>query len=129
MIVGSLGPVIFRVDYDQLLTFQNLTRKRSIKHAKHDVLEGLPRLQHTGRDLDTVTLTVVLERMRAGDATPDAAITALLVLSAAGEQVPLVLGANYFSMWFLDSLNISHKVFHQGQTWRATVDLSLIEYN
>ena len=129
MIVGSLGPVIFQVDHQHINTFKDLSRKRTVKNAKHDVLEGLPRLQHTGRDLDAITLTVVLERMRNYDHNPDTNIAALLALAAAGEEVPLVLGANYFSLWFLETVDVSHKMYHRGLTWRATVNLSLVEYN
>ncbi|MDR2946279.1 MAG: phage tail protein [Candidatus Adiutrix sp.] len=129
MIAGALGPLIFLVSHEQIRTFKDLVRERTIKYAKHDVLEGRPRIQHTGRDLDTVTLTVVLERMFAFDPAPDIAINALLLVAELAAEQPLVLGANYFSLWFLEKASVKHIMYHQGMTWRATVDLSLIEYN
>lgn len=129
MIAGALGEVVFLVSYEQIRTFKDLSRKRTVKHAKHDVLEGRPRVQHTGRDLDSLSLTVVLERMFPHDPAPDLGIAALLAMAERGDEQPLVLGANYLSLWFLENLTVNHKMYHQGLTWRATVDLNLMEYN
>ena len=110
MVAGSLGSVTFRVGYDQIRTFRDLSRKRAAKHAKHDVLEGRPRLQHTGRDLDALTLTVVLERMSAYDTSPDQGIDDLLEIVETGDEVPLVLGDKYFAKWFLENLTVNHQI-------------------
>ena len=129
MFAGSLGPVIFRVSHSQIRTFKNLTRKRAAKSARHDVIEGLPRLQHTGRDLDEITLTVVLERMHSFDSTPDACIRALLAMADAGDEVPLLLGLRYSGLWYVRDVSPSHTVIHRGATWRAEVALTLVEYD
>ncbi|MDR2891590.1 MAG: phage tail protein [Deltaproteobacteria bacterium] len=129
MFIGSLGPVIFKVSHEQIRTFRDLSRRRSAKSAKHDVLNGLPRLQHTGRDLDEISLTVVLERMSGHDYSPDASITALLEIIETGNEVPLMLGLNYAGLWFVQSVNPTHKIVQNGSTWRAEVAVSLIEYD
>lgn len=129
MFIGSLGSVTFRVSRNQIRTFKNLARKRTAKSAKHDVLEGLPRLQHTGRDLDELTLTVVLERMSNYDATPDTAITALLQMIDSGDEVPLMFGLRYHGLWFVQDVAPSHTIIQRGVTWRAEVAVTLVEYD
>lgn len=129
MFIGSLGTVMFRVSRNQIRTFKNLARKRTAKSAKHDVLEGLPRLQHTGRDLDEITLTVVLERMSNYDFTPDTAIAALLRMVDVGDEVPLMLGFRYHGLWFVQDVSPSHTIIQRGVTWRAEVAVTLVEYD
>lgn len=129
MFIGSLGPVIFRVSRTQIRTFKGLARKRAAKSAKHDVLEGLPRLQHTGRDLDELTFSVVLERMHNYDFSPDISIAALLSMIEAGDEVPLMLGFRYQGLWFVRDVSPSHTIIHRGVTWRAEVAVTLVEYD
>lgn len=129
MLIGSFGNIVFAVHEFRMRTFNDLKRKRTIKHAKHDVLEGKPRLQHTGRDLDAVSFSVVLMSMFPGDLSPDDAITQLLDMAEAGDEQPLVFGIDYWGLWFLESVNVAHKNIHMGITTSATVDLSLTEYN
>ncbi|MDL2279063.1 phage tail protein [Desulfovibrio sp. OttesenSCG-928-G11] len=129
MHIGSIGDITFTVSRQALFTFRDLSRARTVKSAKHDVLQGLPRLQHTGRDLDAVSLTVVLEAMYQGDLTPDEKIKALLDLAERGDEQALVFGTDYWGLWFLGEVKVSHRIFHEGRTMRGTVELSLTEYN
>jgi phage protein U len=129
MIPGSLGPVIFSVNNDDLFTFKGLERTRSAVFAAHQVMGGKPRLQHTGSELDAVRFTILLERFENAPQSVDARIRALLDLTDAGEQLPLVFGKNYWGLWVIERAQVHHKIFHGGLTLRGSMDLDLKEYN
>ena len=60
MYQGVLGKFPFSVTEIEICTFRDLTRNREYSYAEHKVVSGLPKLQHTGRNLDTVELTEFL---------------------------------------------------------------------
>ena len=60
MMQGCIGAIEFSVSPLEVFTWRNMERKRGVRFGEHAVLEGVPRLQRTGRELDTVTLAVVL---------------------------------------------------------------------
>lgn len=126
---GVFGVFPFTVTDEVVATFRNLQRSREIVFAEHKVVSGLPRLQHTGRELDTVTLQVIIHPIIADGLSVDARLLALRALSLKGQELPLVLGFSYFGMYVLKSVNVAHKHIHAGSTWSATADLTLKEYN
>lgn len=129
MHIGSIGPVVFHVSNEELFTFRGLERSRSISFPAHQVMGGRPRLQHTGRELDTLSLSILLVHQAEALQTPDARIRLLLKLMNRGEQLALVFGVNYWGLWVINSARVSHREFHGGLTLRGSVDLNLTEYN
>lgn len=129
MIVGAIGPVLFSVTRQQVFTFTGLAQKRRARFAEHQVIEGLSRLQHLGRELDTLSLNVILASAEPTIVLLDAAVFALLHLAETGDEYPLVFGVRYWGKWVVTDADVSFREFHMGQTWRAGVALSLKEYN
>lgn len=129
MLIGAVGPVLFTVTRDEVFTFTNLALKRSIRFAEHKTLDGLSRLQHTGRELDAVSLNVIIASASPTVIALDAAVIALLALAGTGDEYPLVFGIRYWGKWVIESADVSFKEFHMGKTWRAGIALSLKEYN
>ena len=126
---GVLGVFPFSVTDEVVATFRDLKRSREIVYAEHKVVEGLPRLQHTGRELDTVTLQIIIHPIIAGGLSVDARLLALRALALTGQEMPLVLGFSYFGLYVITSVGEARKHIHNGSTWSATVDVQLKEYN
>ena len=76
-----------------------------------------------------MTLQVIIHPIIAEGLSVDMRILALRLLAITGQELPLVLGMSYFGMYVLKSVNVNHTHFHNGATWSATVDLTLLEYN
>lgn len=117
------------VTEDMANTFRELKRSRSIVYAEHKVVSGLPKLEHTGRELDTMSLQILLHPMIADALSVDARILALRTLALTGIQIPVVIGFGWYGMNVIKSVEVAHKIMHNGSTWSATVDLTLQEYN
>ena len=60
MYQGVLGTFFFTVTDMEVATFRDLKQQREIQFAEHKCVSGLPKVQHTGRNLDTLSLTVQL---------------------------------------------------------------------
>ena len=58
MYQGLLGTFPFTVTELEVSTFRDLKFSREQVYAEHRVLAGIPCLQHMGRNLDPVSLTV-----------------------------------------------------------------------
>lgn len=129
MLIGAIGPILFHVTREQVFTFKDLALSRSIRFAEHKTLEGLAKLQHTGRELDSLSLNVVLASPSPSVVMMDALIASLLLLAGSGEEYPLVFGIRYWGMWVIESAVVNYKEFHGGKTWNAEVALTLKEYN
>ena len=68
-------------------TFRDLKRSRNIVYAEHKVVSGLPKIEHTGRELDTVTLQIIVHPIIAGNLSVDARILALRLLAQTGQEL------------------------------------------
>ena len=84
---------------------------------------------YTGRNLDTLSLTVQLFPLTPLALTVDMRIDALRELAVLGEEVPLVLGLTYYGLYVLKSVEVQHRIFHNGVTMSAEIALNLTEYN
>ena len=120
MYQGVLGTFFFTVTDAEVATFRDL---------KHKCVSGLPKVQHTGRNLDTLSLTVQLFPLTPLALTVDMRIDALRELAVLGEEVPLVLGLTYYGLYVLKSVEVQHRIFHNGVTMSAEIALNLTEYN
>ena len=126
MYQGVLGTFFFTVTDMEVATFRDLKQQREIQFAEHKCVSGLPKVQHTGRNLDGLSLTVQLFPLAL---TVDMRIDALRELAVLGEEVPLVLGLTYYGLYILRSVEVQHRIFHNGVTMSAEIALSLQEYN
>ena len=129
MYQGVLGTFFFTVTDAEMVTFRDLKQQREIQFAEHKCVSGLPKVQHTGRNLDTLSLTVQLFPLTPLALTVDMRIDALRELAVLGEEVPLVLGLTYYGLYVLKSVEVQHRIFHNGVTMSAEIALNLTEYN
>lgn len=116
MYQGVLGTFFFTVTDAEVATFRDLKQQREIQFAEHKCVSGLPKVQHTGRNLDTLSLTIQLFPLTPLALTVDMRIDALRELAVLGEEVPLVLGLTYYGLYVLKSVEVQHRIFHNGVT-------------
>ena len=125
---GLYGVFPFTVSDSEVCTFRDLKRSRELAYVEHKALDGLSRLQHTGRNLDTVSLTIQIVPLDI-ISTVELRLRALEALSLLGTQLPLVIGLKYYGMFVMKSYEILRKQIHYGVCLAAEVSLNLQEYN
>ncbi len=125
---GLYGLFPFTVSDSEVCTFRDLKRSRELVYAEHKALDGLSRLQHTGRNLDTVSLTNQIVPIGILS-TVKFKHRALDALSLLATELPLVIGIKYYGMFCLKSYEILRKTIHYGVCLCAEVTLNLLEYN
>ncbi|MBD5640942.1 MAG: hypothetical protein HDQ91_00795 [Desulfovibrio sp.] len=125
---GLYGVFPFTVSDSEVCTFRDLKRSRELVYAEHKALDGLSRLQHTGRNLDTVSFNVQIVPLGV-TSTVELRLRALETLSLLGTELPLVIGLKYYGMFCLKSCEILRKTIHYGVCLAADVSLNLQEYN
>ena len=128
MYQGLLGTFPFTVLEQEVCTFRDLKFSREQVYAEHRVLAGIPCLQHMGRNLDPVSLTVQIVPL-----TPVSTVGLRLRLlesvAASGDEMALVIGLKYYGLYVLKSYEITHRQLHYGVTLSAEVQLALQEYS
>lgn len=126
MYQGLLGTFPFTVTELEVSTFRDLKISREQVYAEHRVLAGIPCLQHMGRNLDPVSLTVQIVPL-----TPVSTVGLRLLesVAASGDEMALVIGLKYYGLYVLKSYEITHRQLHYGVTLSAEVQLALQEYN
>ncbi len=125
---GLYGVFPFTVSDSEVCTFRDLKRSRELVYAEHKALDGLSRLQHTGRNLDVVSFNVLIVPLGT-TFTVEMRLRALEALSLLGTELPLVIGLKYYGMFCLKSYEILRKTIHYGVCMAAEVTLNLQEYN
>lgn len=125
---GLYGVFPFTVSESEVCTFRDLKESRELVYAEHKALDGLSRLQHTGRNLDTVSLNILVAPA-AGPANVETRLLALKALTLLARELPLVIGLKYYGMYVLKSLEITRRKIHFGCCLAADVTLNLQEYN
>ncbi len=125
---GLFGVFPFTVSDSEVCTFRDLKKSRELAYVEHKTLDGLGRLQHTGRNLDTVSFTVQIVSLGA-TSTVDARLLALEALSLLDTELPLVIGLKYYGMFVLKSYEILRKTVHYGVCLAAAVSINFHEYN
>lgn len=128
MYQGLLGVFPFTVSESEVCTFRDLKQSRELNYVEHKTLDGLSRLQHTGRSLDPVSFSVIIVPLK-GFSTVELRLAALNALARSGCELPLVIGLKYHGLYVLKSYEISRRQVHFGVCLSAEVSLSLMEYN
>ncbi len=128
MYQGLYGVFPFLVSESDVCTFRDLKQSRELQYVEHKTLDGLGRLQHTGRSLDPVSFSVIVAPLN-GVYTVEARFRALDLITRAGLELPLVIGLKYHGLYVLKSYEITRKQIHFGVCMFAEVAFSLLEYN
>ena len=94
MYQGLFGAIPFYVAEADICTFRDFKQSREMQFVEHKTLDGLGRLQHTGRSLDPISFNVIVVPMNQVY-TVELRLRALDALSRLGQEMPLVIGLKY----------------------------------
>lgn len=119
---AQLGNIVFQ----GLKGFDSFKQKRETNLVQHAVIDGKPKLQRIGTNLDEVTLSIQFHAAFCDPATEYASLDSA---REAGEIMPLLLGSGEFAGNFViqsitkDIEDLDHKGFLKN----VVVEVSLIE--
>ena len=133
--IGAIGSrslrdvIMFEVSSERVLTFKNLSRKTSVRYAKHDTLLRKPLSQYVGPDLDSLSLKITLDAQ--WGVNPREEYNKLMRIQREGHLVIFLLGFTVLGSfrWRIDSLGIMKGLItNMGVVMKAEVDISFEEY-
>lgn len=115
------------VRFEPLNGFTALESEHTAAFAKHDVLQGRPRLQASGNGLSTVRFSLKLHWLLGN---PDTAYRALLEAKEGQQAQALVYGSGRFEGWFVIERITERTLIQdaQGRTAAREVDVELTEF-
>lgn len=119
---GTFGEIVFT----GLLSPRDFSTSLRAAYARHELIDGKPRLQRTGTDLEEISITFLFH---ASFCNPQAQLNALERMLRAGEIAPLTFGDGaYYGRFVLEeySTNITQQQAN-GAIIAAEVSASLVE--
>lgn len=126
--IGNWGSYLkFSTSSKKALTFRDLTRKGSCRTSKHNVIDGKPKVEKLGKELDRITMTIELNASLG--VKPRKAEESLW--KKIGAVAPLVIGGKKIcSRAMLVSLSDSYNIIlKRGEVYSITIDATFEEYN
>ena len=122
--IGSFGNIVFETSTERIRTFDGFSRTGAARFAEHAVIDGKPRLQHTGTDLDEISFSV---RLDAGlGLNPAEELEKVREILAAGDEQKLILNGKVLGDFVLTSIEEAWtRVDNQGRLITASLNLSL----
>ena len=120
---AQLGNIVFK----GLKGFQGLQSTRETNFAQHAVIEGKPKLQRIGTNLEELTIGI---QFHASFCTPETEISALDSARQDAEVLPFVNGAGEFLGTFVikSIRKTMEELGTDGSIKMCTVDLDLMEF-
>lgn len=115
------------VRFELLQGFERLEAQHEARFAKHDVLQGRPRLQAMGNELTELRIGIKLHWLLGN---PDTAYKGLLAALEAQQAVSLVFGSGRFAGWFVIERLAERTLIQdgQGRTAARELDVELTEF-
>ena len=126
--IGNWGSYVkFSTSEDKVLTFNNLKRDGAYRTTKHNPIGGKPKLEGQGKDLEGVTLAIVL----CADLGVRPRKQEEKIRKKLGKIAPLVVGGKkIMSKAMLTRLSSTYDiVLERGEVYKMTVDATFTEYN
>jgi len=123
------GRIKFQTSDKKILTFNNFKRKITAKTSKHEMINGRPKLEFHGADLQTFTFTVEVNALLG--VKPKTVEKKLLGAIRTGTVAPLVIGGRLIcSRAMLTSMSAAYnEVLKKGEVLSMSLDLTMTEYN
>ena len=127
--IGNWGSYVkFMVSEDTILTFKDMARKGAVRTAKHNLLNGKPKLEFIGPDLQTVTFKMELSALTG--VKPRKQEERLYRKMNSGAVVPLVVGGKkILSRAMITSISSAYDIAMQrGEILSMTLTVTMTEY-
>ena len=129
MAIGSLGDVVFEVNDDRKLTFDDMTYKVGARTSVHNRINGRPIIEFQGPQNEEISLTIKLSAFLG--INPRKSMYKLNDMSRKGVPARLVIGKTHFgkNKWLITGISNSIKhVSNRGQLLSITTKITLKEY-
>lgn len=127
--IGNWGTYLkFKVDDDQVLTFQDFRLDATIRISKHNMVDSKPKLEINGPDLDTVSMKIKVS-VFAG-AKPRTVERKIRSYMRRGVVAPLVIGGRVIiSRAIMTKISESYDtVMRKGELAEMTVTVTFSDY-
>lgn len=128
--IGNWGSGIkFQTSDRRVLTFKNFKRKIPVLTSKHNMINGKPRIEFHGPDLQTFTFTIELNAMLG--VKPKAQENKLINHANQGTIAPLVIGGRCICRKaMITGLSDSYgTILRKGEILSMNIDVTMTEYN
>jgi len=127
MILGIYGDIVFAVSPSFVRTFDNLKRKLSVRHAKHDIIAKSPKIEFQGMDLAEVSFDMRLDRNLG--VNPEDEIKAIERMATDGWVAGLTIGDRYYGKFMITDIDEQvARTYRDGSVMVAELGISLVEY-
>lgn len=128
--IGILGNLTFVASSEKVKTFNEFSKSSSVKYAKHDTLQGKPKLEYIGQELDNIKLKFF---WRIEDKINPIKELDILRKSMLEEEVILfILGSKKVGSgkYIIESLDENNKrIDNKGNILAIEFNISLVEYD
>lgn len=127
--IGSLGNLVFTASANQFKTFKDINIKDSVRYGRHDTSDGKPRLEFTGENLTSISLSLF---WRIEDnVNPEGEIAYLKDAMKSGEILSFLVGGQKIASGRFVVTDISSKpvrIDNMGNMLAVEYGVSLEEY-
>lgn len=130
MIIGSLGKVIFTCSSFYIKTINNMSIDKSVNWIEHKMMNGKPKLQFDGENLDSIKFDIHLNS--AFNVNPLLSAKELEEYMKKGNTLKFILGRKVIGTgWYvITSISETHKTFSSlGVVTKIELSIELKEYN
>lgn len=127
--IGNWGSYVrFQTSDSKILTFTGFKRKASARINKHSLINGKPKVEFLGPDLQSITFTIELNAMLG--TRPRKEEEKLIKRLNSGTVAPLVIGGKRIcSKAMLTALSSSYnEVLAKGEVLSMNIDVTMTEY-
>lgn len=123
----SQHALLGQITFDLITYFENMEASFSANYAEHALIEGKPRLQWVGDNLDEVSWSLVFH---AGFCDPELEMLKLRGAIARHEALPLIFANGDYKGWFVPTevRVTTRQVMRDGTLIWLEADLTLREY-
>ena len=127
--IGNWGTGIkFQTSDSMILTFTDFKRKASVRTNKHNMINGKPKLEFLGSDLQTVTFRMELNALLG--VRPRKVEDKIIRKMNAGYVAPLVIGGKkILSKAMVTNVSSAYNiVLRRGEILSMVIDVTMMEY-
>ena len=127
--IGTLGPVTFKVSEKQIRTFDNFSRSNSARWAVHDIHLQHPKTEFLGEGQDSISFTMHFD-VRYG-MVPRREVAVLLRMCRDGQAETLIVGNSAVGVhkWYIESVKENWlRVDNRGKVLVGSADVTLKAY-
>ena len=127
---GRPRHLLFTVTDAEVATFRDLKQQQEIQFAEStNACPGFRRCSTRAAIWTPSALTVQLFPLTPLGSHRGHADRRPARAGGARREVPLVLSLTYYGLYVLKSVEVQHRIFHNGVTMSAEIALNLTEYN